>query len=682
MHHLRLLLLIVSVSVLPAFAYAELPASRPSLFDPARHMYVSEVKVGMKGYGLSVFRGTKIERFEVEVLSVLHDFNPKFDVVLITCKGANLEHTGSIAGMSGSPIFLKDDTGQERMIGAFAYGWPLMKDAVAGVQPIEYMLKIPDEKKDAVAGVQGGKSSAVEAKPAVGQGRSRWRLQEVMLLPGMERAPAAWPFQKLGSLSPNVTLLGNGDESTKLRPLATPLMGAGINGKLLENFAPILSAYGVTPMQAGGAGEDIKKEGSVLKLEPGSTLAVPLLTGDMDLTAIGTCTEVIGQRVYGFGHSFNNEGPINLPMGTGYIHTVIANLNTSFKLGSLTTLQGVLANDQVVGVAGRVGEIAPTVPIQIRVVYTDGSTDQTFNFKAALHPRFTPMLASMALAAATTGAHEFPQYHTLDYDIAVEFDNGQTIKIQNTSVNASPGDIFSEIGGPILAAGENPFGRVLVKNVSGTVKVSEKAREAEVLSVNVPKTKYQPGETVKLFVSYRPFHGAEGILPADFELPRDLADGDYEFHVSDWMTYVQEEQQIKPFRFSAENTKEVFAALQDLASLRHDALYLRLLRRPDGVAIGRTAMPQLPSSRRQVLMGAGLSDVTPYVISTLKTLPTPFVMNGNAQFTIKIDREGKVETGKVHPVGHEAAPAPKAEEAKPKPVKTESTPAPQEEPAK
>src|SRR3954454_8793590 len=99
------------------------PARAASLFDPARHMRVSEVKPGMKGYGLSVFKGTKIEKFDVEVVSVLKNFNPKYDVILINCKGQNLEHTGAIAGMSGSPIFLNDDQGHARMIGAFAYGW-------------------------------------------------------------------------------------------------------------------------------------------------------------------------------------------------------------------------------------------------------------------------------------------------------------------------------------------------------------------------------------------------------------------------------------------------------------------------------------------------------------------------------------------------------------------------------
>ncbi len=61
-------------------------------------MRVSEVKEGMTGYGLSVFKGTKIERFEVKVLSVLKNFNPKYDVILIECRGANLEHTGAICG--------------------------------------------------------------------------------------------------------------------------------------------------------------------------------------------------------------------------------------------------------------------------------------------------------------------------------------------------------------------------------------------------------------------------------------------------------------------------------------------------------------------------------------------------------------------------------------------------------
>src|SRR6266567_3668437 len=153
---------IVAVAVLSCIGVAPVgrgesgSSTRPALsvdFDPARHMRVAEVKEGTTGYGLSVFKGTQVERFDVKVLSVLHNFNPKYDVVLIDCKGANLEHTGAIAGMSGSPIFLKDELGRERMIGAFAYGWPLMKDPVGGVQPIEYMLKLKQHPTTAPSAV-------------------------------------------------------------------------------------------------------------------------------------------------------------------------------------------------------------------------------------------------------------------------------------------------------------------------------------------------------------------------------------------------------------------------------------------------------------------------------------------------------------------------------------------------
>src|SRR5690242_11532807 len=96
LRHLLTSLLILATAT--RWAAAQESASTPSLFDPARHMRVSEVREGMTGYGLSVFKGTRIDRFEVKVVSVLKNFNPKYDVVLIECKGANLEHTGAIAG--------------------------------------------------------------------------------------------------------------------------------------------------------------------------------------------------------------------------------------------------------------------------------------------------------------------------------------------------------------------------------------------------------------------------------------------------------------------------------------------------------------------------------------------------------------------------------------------------------
>jgi hypothetical protein len=89
----------------------------------------------------------------------------------------------------------------------------------------------------------------------------------------------------------------------------------------------------------------------------------------------------------------------------------------------------------------------------------------------------------------------------------------------------------------------------------------------------------------------------------------------------------------------------VFDVIRDFTSIRHDAVYARLIRQADGVAVGRVAMPRLPSSRRQVLLGAGRSNTTPFVSSSCKTIPTDYVMEGSADFVLTIDAEANVEIG-------------------------------------
>ena len=129
----------------------------------------------------------------------------------------------------------------------------------------------------------------------------------------------------------------------------------------------------------------------------------------------------------------------------------------------------------------------------------------------------------------------------------------------------------------------------------------------------------------------------------------------------------------QPFRFTAESSEQVFAVLRDVMSLRHNALYVRLLRQPDGIAVGRVAMPRLPSSRRQVLLSSGRSNTTPFVSSTVKVIPTDLVMQGHAEFELQIDADERVETASGRTPKTEPNPAvtPPAEVKQPKSGKVE-----------
>src|SRR5207244_6222585 len=130
--------------------------------------------------------------------------------------------------------------------------------------------------------------------------------------------------------------------------------------------------------------------------------------------------------------------------------------------------------------------------------------------------------------------------------------------------------------------------------------------------------------------------------------------------VAAWEEYLSAEQRARRFRLGAESGREVGEVLRELSGVRHHAMYLRLVRQADGVAIGRTAMRSLPSSRREVLIGAGRSNTTPFISSTTKIIPAGHLMSGSAQFEVTIDKNAHVETGVGKPPRHESPAIPPA----------------------
>ena len=101
---------------------------------PDSYWQVDDVRAGMKGTGRTVMKGTKVETFQAEVLGVLKNTSPGRDLVLCRLSGLNLEKTGVIAGMSGSPVYIDG-----KLVGAVAYAWPFGKEPIAGITPFSQM---------------------------------------------------------------------------------------------------------------------------------------------------------------------------------------------------------------------------------------------------------------------------------------------------------------------------------------------------------------------------------------------------------------------------------------------------------------------------------------------------------------------------------------------------------------
>src|SRR5438874_12158766 len=89
---------------------------------------LSKVHPGMVGYGLTVFRGTKIDKFEVTVVGVVKKGSliiPGHDMILVKMKGGPMtdRQANLIRGMSGSPVYING-----KNIGAFSMGEPTTKE--------------------------------------------------------------------------------------------------------------------------------------------------------------------------------------------------------------------------------------------------------------------------------------------------------------------------------------------------------------------------------------------------------------------------------------------------------------------------------------------------------------------------------------------------------------------------
>src|SRR4051794_34680421 len=97
---------------------------------------LKNIQPGMRGTGRTVFSGNKVEDFQVEILGVLDNIGPKESLILARLSGGPLEHTGVMQGMSGSPVYIDG-----KLVGAVAMAFPFSKDPIAGIRPIEAMVR-------------------------------------------------------------------------------------------------------------------------------------------------------------------------------------------------------------------------------------------------------------------------------------------------------------------------------------------------------------------------------------------------------------------------------------------------------------------------------------------------------------------------------------------------------------
>ncbi|HEX5657667.1 MAG TPA: SpoIVB peptidase S55 domain-containing protein [Polyangiales bacterium] len=469
-------------------------------FTPASQATIapSEVRPGMRGYGLTVFRGTEPERFDVEVIDVLQNFRPDQDLVLIKTPHPLLEHAGSVAGMSGSPIYLDG-----KLLGAYAYGWAFGKDPIAGVTPIANMLRELD--RPLLHMLQP--LPAPQPKPVQPLGRYT----------GGESRDAFYGLSRALRRSPGA----------QFQAAATPLLVGGmapsVAGLLRDKLAPL----GLEVLEAAGGSSAKAKDGPKQYVDGGS-IAVSLIRGDVQATAVGTVTHVAGRRAIAFGHPMLELGELALPTATSRVLHILASERSSFKIAEALVPLGALIHDRQSAVVIDNEQQARTIPVEITLRGLPEGQRSHWQVEVADQRTLTGSLVLTALASAV-GASVNDITDTM-------FSADSVVTLRGHGARHVHDEGFSPAGAghPVAlsrlrafelleAAYDNPFERTQIERISITLSMRFGHDVSEIVGAQLAKDELDPGEPARVVLTLRAFEGPLEQRVLEIPLPASYA---------------------------------------------------------------------------------------------------------------------------------------------------------------
>ena len=440
---------------------------------------LSQVQPGMHGYAYTIFAGDQVEKFDLEVIGVLPNFlGPRQSIILIELKGPKVEHTGVVAGMSGSPVYLNG-----KLSGALSLKLGVFtKEAIAGVTPIEDILH-PAAQDNAPASSAQQFTLPNEAAPRTG-------------LPS----------------------------GSSLEPIATPLVFSGFQSSTLQQFAPQIQNYGFVAAQGGTAAPQPDDK----KLVAGDMAGMVLVQGDASINSACTVTAVQAGRVYLCGHPFLSLGDVALPMARSRVVTTLSSSLASTKIVNVGGSIGTITGDHLTAVTGKLGAPPPMIPLDLSIATSSG--EQKLHFELVNHPKLTPLLVALTTFNGLTQNAVYGEGTTLHLSGEIRVQGHAPVQIENTY---APGDSLGQDGLPIALSVQSIFGRLFtnpyeipsIEHIALRVESVPGRQSFTIDSAWLERGEAAPGEDLRVRVLLHPYRGSPHIEETSVHIPDQIARG-------------------------------------------------------------------------------------------------------------------------------------------------------------
>ncbi len=579
------------------------------IWDPAKYISLDEIKPGMEAYCLTEYGLDGIEKFGLEVVDVVHDIDPGRDMILVKGTDERFIHTGPVAGCSGSPVYIDG-----RLAGALAFTWLYAKDPLYGTTPIKEMLKV------------GRGPQVSRSEQGAGQ---RWSVFDFSR--PIDFAEIDRQFRN-GLLKRSRNLGG-------LHALPCPLITSGLPRGVCEQLDELVKPFGFMVVAGGGGGNNNVEDSKKVELVPGACLFVPLVSGDITMSTYGTVTEVVDNKVYGFGHSFLGYGPVDLPMATGKVHTVVSSVYFSSKLASFVETVGALTMDESMAVFGRIGAKAKTISLTIRIDRYNDIEKRIYNCRVANNRLLTPLLLQSAVAGAAFQLGDFPPDHMVEYNVAIGLEDAESINFENVSTARGLIELIMESVGSVALLMNNPYKEVGIESIDYDIRIVPRSIVSHIWSLELSDSKLKAGENIEIGVVVESVLAGKKKHQCTLEIPEDLAPGRYDLTVCGSLDYERFLLKAVPYKFIAQSVPDLIEALNYSLGVGRDKLYFLLTLPPGGVAIEQAELPDLPGTKALVLQNAKRTlKIQPYQHWIERSLETGTVVIDKKVMKITVEK--------------------------------------------
>jgi hypothetical protein len=580
----------------------------------AQILPLAQVREGMRGTALTVFRGTQPEEFSVEILGVLPSaVGPRQDLIIGKLSGGGADRTHVFAGMSGSPVYIDG-----KLVGAISYSFPFSKEPICGITPVEQMITIFEQNSGAK------RTSAPRAVSFAELASTDWK-------PNFPRAASVASSLSASSI-PSIA-------GQTFQPIATPLTFSGFSQETLNVFAPQLMSVGLMPVASVGGGAKMTplEKYNDNTLQGGASVSMQLTRGDYSLAAAGTVTFRDGEKVYAFGHPFLSLGTSDLPMSESHVITVIPNMNNSFKLSVPDAMVGTMTQDRNTGVFGKLGQAPKMIPVKMNL-QTSRERQETFNFEVAKDDFLTPLLLNIAIYNSISANERSIGDSTIQIEGDIKVKGQEPVKIDRRFTgNQAALNTAGSIAVPVSALLRSGFDDAEISEVTLNISSTDGNQAAVLERIALDKTDVRAGEAFEVQAFVRNKAGQIFVQRTPVTVPKDTPAGTLLVSVGDGGSV----QQVAASRsFIPKNLGELIKTINEIK--KNDRLYVQTYRVTNGAIIGAKELPNLPPSVLATLnndrTAGGFTPTVLTVLTEQVIAPADYVITGQQVLTIEVTK--------------------------------------------